>query len=225
MATAILQVRLGSTRLPGKALLPILEKPMVWYTIQSLKISPAVERIVLAIPDNPKDEPLVKLARECDVNWIRGSEDNVLQRFYQAALKFKDDYYFRCTGDNPIIDVENPKRTLSHLKAHNLHYVVENGLPKGSVVEGFTFNALEKAYREGKSPEDIEHVTWYIKKSGRFNIAFIKPPQELIWPQLRLTVDYPEDFQRIKYIIQHLYKGGIPPFSKVLAFVRKEKLN
>ena len=225
MATAILQARVGSTRLPGKALMPILGKPMLQYTIESLKCSPVVERIVLAIPDKTADDPLVDLAEQCGIDCFRGSENNVLQRFYQAALEFRDRYYFRATGDNPILDIDNPTRTLSFLKAHNLDYVMERGLPMGAVVEGFTFASLERAFREGSSPEDIEHVTWYIKKSGTFNIAFIDSPEELVWPQLRLTVDYPEDFRRVVFIIEHLYKEKIPAFRDVIDFARKKEIN
>jgi spore coat polysaccharide biosynthesis protein SpsF len=220
MATVILQARVGSTRLPGKALIPILGKPMTWYTIETLKRSPVVNRIVMAVPDKAEDDPLVELANECGIDWFKGSEMNVLQRFYQASLKFKDQYYFRATGDNPIIDYEDPGRSLDYLICHHLDYVQERGMPVGAVVEAFTFDALERAYKEGTSPEDIEHVTWFIKKSGRFNIKYINAPPELCWPQLRLTVDYPEDFQRISYIIEHLYKEKIPTFKEIIDFAR-----
>jgi spore coat polysaccharide biosynthesis protein SpsF (cytidylyltransferase family) len=96
-------------------------------------------------------------------------------------------------------------------------------MPIGAVVEAFTFDALERAYKEGTSPEDIEHVTWYIKKSGQFNIKYIDAPSKLCWPQLRLTVDYPEDFQRVSYIIEHLYKEKIPPFKEIIDFARQKK--
>jgi spore coat polysaccharide biosynthesis protein SpsF len=221
MATVILQARVGSTRLRGKALMPILHKPMLWYTIETLKRSEVINRIVLAIPENPADDPLETLAKDCRIDLFRGSEVNVLQRFYQASLKFKDSYYFRATGDNPIIDYKNPGRILDHLMAHHLDYVSESGLPLGTVVEAFTVDALERAYNEGTSPEDIEHVTWYMKKSGKFRTQFIPGPPELCLPQLRLTVDYPEDFERVSSIIQHLYKNGVPPFEEIIGYMKK----
>jgi spore coat polysaccharide biosynthesis protein SpsF (cytidylyltransferase family) len=223
MATAILQSRVGSTRLPGKALMPILGKPMTWYAIETLKRSPAVDRIVLAVPDKTEDDALVALAQECGIDWFKGSELNVLQRFHEASLQFPDRYYFRATGDNPIIDYQNPQRTLSHLIRQELDYVQERGLPVGAVVEVFSAEALERAYREGSSAEDLEHVTWYMKKSGRFRMQYIDAPARLCWPQLRLTVDYPEDFQRVSRIIRHLYRERIPEFSEVIAFAREEQ--
>lgn len=196
---------------------------MLGYTIDTLKHSPVASRIVLAIPEGTENDPLVAVATEYGINCFRGSESNVLERFYNASLMFKDDYYFRATGDNPIIDAQNLQRSLDHLIKENLDYVMESGLPLGAVVEAFTAEALERSFREGSSPEDLEHVTWYMKKSGRFHIHIIQGPPELRFPQLRLTVDYPEDFKRVSYIIEHLYKDGIPPFEEVINFVKTRK--
>ncbi len=223
MATVILQARVGSTRLPGKALKTFLGKPMLWYTIETLKCSPVVDRIVLAIPQTSQDDPLVDLAAACNINCFRGSQEHVLERCYFAALAYPDLYYFRATGDNPILDYDDPRRALDYLQAHHLDYCQEKGMPVGTVVEAFTFAALERAYKEGSSPEDIEHVTWYIKKSGLFQIAFPHAPVELQMPELRLTVDYPEDFKRVEYFIENLYKEGIPPFKEIITLAKKIK--
>lgn len=212
---------MGSTRLPGKALKTIRDKPMLQYTVESLKLSPAVDRIVMAIPDKPEDDILGELAEKWDIQWFRGSESDVLKRSYEAALKFKDDYYFRATGDNPIIDYQNPERILNYLQAHRLDYVSETGLPLGCALEVFTFEALERAHFEGTGQEDREHVTWYIKNSGLFRIKYIKGPPELYMPKLRLTVDYPEDFHRVAHIIENLYSNTIPPFIDIIDYAGK----
>jgi len=166
--TAIIQARMGSSRLPGKAMMNMGGKPLLWYVIATLKQSPAVRQIVVAVPDTPADHVLLELARQMGVQAFGGSEENVLERFYLAARAFPDDYYFRATGDNPILDSANPERSLRYLITHRLDYACEDKLPVGCVVEAFTANALEKSFCEGTSPEDIEHVTWYIKKSGKF---------------------------------------------------------
>lgn len=221
MATILLQARVGSTRLPGKAMKTILGKPMLHYTVETLKQSSAADRIVMVIPTNPKDDLLVDFAEKAGVRWFRGSEENVLERFYRASLQFKDDYYFRATGDNPIMDYGNPQRLLTALVKHKCDYTAEQGMPLGSVVEAFTFNALERCFKEATKEDDKEHVTLYIKKSGRFNVRFIGAPPEYNYPKLRLTVDYPEDFQRAASIIEGLYSGEIPPFKKVIDFSKK----
>ncbi|MCX6584661.1 MAG: glycosyltransferase family protein [Candidatus Aminicenantes bacterium] len=222
MATVLLQARVGSTRLPGKALLPILDKPMLHYTVETLKLSPGVDRVVLAIPVNPADDPLVDFAREHAVDCFRGSEANVLERFYRASLQFKDSFYFRATGDNPVLDYRHPRRLLDHLIASQCDYTGERGMPLGSAVEAFTFGALEKCFKEATSEADLEHVTLYMKQSGRFNVQYFDAPEECFYPQLRLTVDYPEDFQRVSCIIAHLYKEKIPLFEEVIAFSKKQ---
>ena len=230
MATVILQARIGSTRLPGKALMPILGKPMLFYTVETLKKSPAADRIVLAIPDNPKDDPLVALSREWGIDCFRGSEPDVLERCYLASLQFKDKYYFRATGDNPVLDYSNLRRLLAVLEDKNnpgttknsYDYVVEKGLPLGAGVEAFTFEALERCYNEAHAQDDREHVTLYMKKSGTFNALRIDAPPGFRYPGLRLTVDYPEDFQRAVAIIENLYADrSIPPFEKVIEFCKR----
>ena len=215
---------MGSTRLPGKALRPILHKPLLCYAIETLKRSPVIDRIVLAIPDSSGNEPLFNFACQNRIDIFTGSESNVLKRFYDASRIFEDDIYFRATGDNPIIDYNNPKRSLDVLLKENLDYAAESGLPVGSIVEVFTRDALERTYIEGKSPEDIEHVTWYMKKSGKFKIRFFPAPPELTHPGIRLTVDYEEDFKRVTTIIETLYKDEIPPFKAVVDFVTSSQL-
>lgn len=222
MATVLLQARMGSTRLPGKALLPILDKPMLHYTVETLKLSPVVDRVVLVIPVNPADNPLADFAREHSLDCFRGSEENVLDRLYQASLQFKDSYYFRATGDNPILDYQHPQRLLDHLMKSRCDYAGERGMPLGSAVEAFTFGALGQCFKEATSKVDLEHVTLYMKQSGRFNVQYINAPAECFYPQLRLTVDYPEDFQRVTFIIDHLYKEKIPLFEEVIAFSKKQ---
>ncbi|HLP46711.1 MAG TPA: NTP transferase domain-containing protein [Candidatus Kapabacteria bacterium] len=222
MATVLLQARLGSVRLPGKVLLPILGKPMLHYTVETLKLSPAVDRVVLVIPMNPADDPLVDFALQHDIPCFRGSEQNVLDRFYRAACLFKDRYYFRATGDNPILDYGHPQRLLTHLIERGCDYTGERGMPVGSVVEGFTFEALEKCFKEAAAVEDLEHVTLYMKRSGRFNVSYIDAPAACYLPQLRLTVDYREDFERVTGIIEDLYREKVPLFEEVIAFSKKQ---
>lgn len=218
MATVLLQARTGSTRLPGKAMKTIMGKPMLYYTVETLKRAPGVDRVVLVIPTNPKDDPLVEFAEELGVYCFRGSELNVLERFYRASLEFKDQYYFRATGDNPVVDYENPGRLLSALVEGGYEYVAERGMPLGSVVEAFTAGALEKCYKEAVKPDDIEHVTLYIKRSGRFNVRIIEAPAAYRYPGLRLTVDYAADFLRAVSVIENCYMHGIPSFKEIIKF-------
>lgn len=224
MATVILQARLGSTRLPGKASMEIMGQPMLYYTVASLKQAPGVDRVVLAIPDNPKDDELVVWAEEWGIDCFRGSEPNVLERFFWAGLVYRDEYYFRATGDNPVLDCENPGRLLQLLKETGCDYAAEKGMPLGSAVEAFTFDALDRCYSLAKSEEDREHVTLFMKRKENrdtFDVRFPDAPEEYRYPGLRLTVDFQEDFDRAAEIIGNLYGDGIPPFGKIIEFAHE----
>ena len=221
MATVLLQARTGSTRLPGKAMKEIMGKPMLFFTVETLKRASGVERVVMVIPTNPADDILEEYAKKWGVHCFRGSEFNVLERFYLASLEYRDSYYFRATGDNPVLDSENPGRLLKALMEGDCDYAVERGMPLGSVVEAFTFGALEKCYNEATREDDIEHVTLFIKRSGRFKVQYIDAPEEYHFPKLRLTVDYPEDFERASFIIENLYRNNIPSFKEVIDLANK----
>lgn len=223
MATVILQARSGSTRLPGKALMKVLGRPMVWYSVATLRQAPGVSRIVMAIPDNSRDDILAEYAAEWGVFCFRGSEEDVLSRFQGAARAFPDQFYFRATGDNPILDIANPGRLLAVLQETGCDYAAERGLPLGSAVEGFTAEALERCHVQAVAPEDREHVTLFMKRPENgvhFRPRFPPAPPEYTFPKLRLTVDYPEDFQRASEIITALYSGGVPEFSIILDYAR-----
>ncbi len=222
MATVLLQARMGSSRLPGKVMKPILGKPMLYYTVETLKKSTVIERIVLATSGKKTDDVLVDFARDNGIDIFRGSEDNVLERFYLAAKQYPDDYYFRSTGDNPIIDYQNPLRMLTYLKEGGYDYICERGMPVGAVLETFTSEALERCFNEAETADDREHVTLYMKNSGRYKAGFNEAPGAFRFPELRLTVDYPEDFQRATEIIEAIYAEGIPPFKKVIDFATQK---
>jgi spore coat polysaccharide biosynthesis protein SpsF len=222
MATAILQARIGSSRLPGKTLMEMGGKPMLWHAATTLRTSPGVDTLVLAVPEGERDDPLERLSGEWGVACVRGPEDDVLSRFVRAAEAFPDDFYFRATGDNPVLDRDNPLRTLRFLREKRADYVCEAGLPLGTLVEGFTREALLRTQREAAQPYDREHVTMYMKKSGRFHAAFPACPPDRRWPELSLTVDTAEDFARVRTVVESLYGNGVPDFLKVIDFFREK---
>jgi len=215
-AIALLQARTGSKRLPGKALLEVSGRPLLWYVVQALKNSPAVGTIVLATSDTQADDRLTELAASWGIESFRGSENDVLSRMAGAARRFPAPYYFRATGDNPLIDTENPRRTLRRLIENALDYCAEKGLPHGAIVEAFTAEALQRADQEAFSAADREHVTTYIKQSPAFSKAFPQAPAELRFPSLSLSVDTAEDFSRVASILLELYREKPPTFREVL---------
>lgn len=197
-AGIVLQARMASTRLPGKALMPIGREPLVAHCLRRL-VAAGVARVVLATTDRPEDDPLTAVAAQLGVPVLRGEADDVLGRMLAAAEAFDLDPVVRATGDNPAVDVQAPGRVLEALRASRADYVVEQGLPYGAAVEAVTREALRTAAREASDPADREHVTiWVKRQTGRLRLLYPDAPAPLRRPDLRLTVDVPEDLAYVR---------------------------
>jgi len=226
MIVAIVQARMGSTRLPGKVMMKILGKPMLWHLIQRLKSSKLINRIVLAVPDKEIDRMLLRVAEETGVDSFAGSEDDVLDRYYHAARKYKAETIVRITGDCPLIDPEIVDKTIRYyLENKDELSFVHNGLsyPDGiAETEVFSFAALEKAWKEAKLASEREHVTSYMwKNSDLFRSATLEYKEDL--SNLRLVVDDEKDFQLVSEIFKNLYKKDkIFHFNDILDFLKEK---
>jgi spore coat polysaccharide biosynthesis protein SpsF len=218
----ILQARVGSKRLPSKSLLKILGKPLIFYAIQNLKAS-EIGPVILAVPDTKENETLCEIAKQQKIECIRGSEKDVLARYMLAAEEFPSRYYIRATGDNPLVDSEAPKRLYNYIVHHKLDYACEKGIPLGGGVEIFTKDALLKAFKNAVSSDDREHVTLFIKNNPHlFKISYVQVPDELNFPNLRVTVDYEADFKFVKsFLIKH-YQGFAFKMTNIIDLLKKE---
>jgi spore coat polysaccharide biosynthesis protein SpsF len=194
----LLQARMASTRLPGKALEHIAGRPLLEHCLRRL-MAGGVARVVLATTTLEEDAPLCDLATRLGVAVYRGSDADVLDRMAKAAEAFDLDPVVRATGDNPAVDVDAPRRALATLRALRVDYVCEDGLPYGAAVEAVTRDALVRAAREARDPDDREHVTTWVKRRGDlWNLAFPAAPAPLRRPELRVTVDTPADLEYVR---------------------------
>jgi spore coat polysaccharide biosynthesis protein SpsF len=197
-AGIILQARVGSTRLPRKALEPIGGVTLVERCLRRLMWS-GVADVVLATTTLAEDDVLAAMGRRLGVAVFRGDEDDVLGRFVEAARAFNFDPIIRATGDNPCVDLLAPVRTLEALQTTGVDYVVEEGLPVGACVEGVTRTALRYAAETATEARDREHVTTYIKRRrGFFTFAEVDAPAALRRPELSVTVDTHADLQWVR---------------------------
>jgi spore coat polysaccharide biosynthesis protein SpsF len=197
-AGILLQARLASTRLPGKALEHIEGRPLLEHCLRRL-VSAGVARVVLATTMLEEDGVLCDLATRLGVAVYRGSDADVLGRMARAAEAFDLDPVIRATGDNPAVDIDAPGRALAALRSLHADYVCEDGLPHGAAVEAVTREALVRAAREARDPDDREHVTTWVKRRGDlWNLAFPAAPAPLRQPELRLTVDTPADLAYVR---------------------------
>jgi len=210
----LLQARMASTRLPGKALELIEDRPILEHCLGRL-VAAGVGRVVLATTTLEEDTVLCDLATRLGVAVFRGSDTDVLGRMAGAAEAFDLDPIIRATGDNPAVDIDAAERSLGALNGLHADYVCEDGLPYGAAVEAVTREALMRAAREARDPDDREHVTtWVKKRSDLWNLAFPAPPMPLRRPALRVTVDTPADLAYVRSLFARA--GGGQPSLRAL---------
>ncbi len=208
---AFLQARIGSNRLPGKVLLKIREKSLLERAIWRLRMAGTIDGIIVLTTILEEDDAIVLEAERLEVAVHRGPELDVLKRFQQAARRFKPEIIVRATADNPLIDIGSVDRIVRAIRASDLEYCVENGLPVGAATEAITAGALERSDLESRDPGHREHVTLYVKENlNKFRVAFLSPPDALCRPDLRITVDTPEDFLFVEELILALPEGDTP---------------
>lgn len=207
LIAGIIQARMGSTRLHGKAMIHIMGKPILWHIVERLKKSSLIEKIIIATTTNKEDKTILEFATKHNIECFSGSEEDVLDRFYQVAQKFDVEVIVRVTGDCPLIDPEVVDRAIALFINNNLDYVsntIECTYPDGLDVEVFSKQALTKAWQEAKNFSEREHVTPYIWKHPQiFKIRGIKSEENL--SHLRWTIDESQDLKFIKKIYEELY--------------------
>ncbi len=211
MIVAIIQARIGSTRLPNKVFKDLCGRPLIWHVVDRLKYSKKINKIILATTHNPLDDTLVKWAENEQVAYFRGSEENVLSRFYEAANKSKADIIVRITADDPFKDPEIIDQVIDLLQNKNLDFAYNNlppSFPEGLDTEVFTYAALEQAYKNSKDVFEQEHVTQYFyRHPDQFSHGNIFHSKDI--SHLRWTIDTPNDFKLALFVYKMLYKEGM----------------
>lgn len=206
---AIIQARLTSNRLPKKILCNVNEKPLLWHVVERVKQARMINFIVLAIPDSPSNDELDFLIKKMGLNLFRGSENDVLSRYYHAASQYEADIIVRITSDCPLVDPKIIDETIKqHVRDGNDYTAigVEGGFPRGLDIEVFNFNSLQIAYRKAVEKSEREHVTLFIYQNPKlFRIHFIEASGTLRRPDVRLTVDTEEDLLLVREIYSALY--------------------
>ena len=205
----IAQARMTSTRLPGKVLKTVLGKPLLTYFVERLRRVTLANQIIIATTTNASDEPIVQLCRAINVGFTRGSEEDVLSRYYDAAVVAKADTVVRVTSDCPLIEPALVDETIRFFQEDPscFDYVsnsLENTYPLGMGVEVFSFQALQESHFEATQKPEREHVTPFLyTHPKRYRIGEIRSPRDL--SRHRWTVDTPEDMTLITHIIESLY--------------------
>ncbi|MGI0060961.1 MAG: cytidylyltransferase domain-containing protein [Nitrosotalea sp.] len=228
---AVVQTRMGSTRLPGKVMKEICGKPMLSLMLERLSHSKLIDEIIVATTYNKNDDIIYDLAKKYKYPVFRGSEFDCLDRHYQAAKQFGARYVAKITPDCPLIDPEVTDKVIGYfLKNSNNYDYVSNAhsatFPDGLDVEIFHLSALEAAWKEAKNPSHREHTTTYIwSQPTKFRIGnVVMDNGKNLFMQERWTVDFQEDFEFVKAIYENLYHSGrIFLMNEILEFLEKRK--
>lgn len=224
MILAILQARLSSTRFPGKVLKPLLGEPMLSRQIERLGRSKNFDKLIVATSLDPSDDALEQFCRKEGLDCFRGSLEDVLDRFYQAALPYAPEHVVRLTGDCPLIDPELVDRIIAYHIEGGFDYAsntLEPTYPDGLDAEIFRFDALRRAWQEAVLPSTREHVTIYMYKHPElFRLGVYRGTTNM--SNLRWTVDEPDDLSLVEAIYSALYPSN-PGFTtgEILAFLDK----
>lgn len=201
---AIVQARMGSTRLPNKVMKPIGGVPMIELLLSRLSKSTEINKIVLATSTDQLNDPLVEHVMGLGFDCVRGSENDVLERFLVAARQHAADVVVRITGDCPLIDPRLVDQAIVKFKKSGVDYLSNTNpptYPDGLDTEVFTLEALERAGRETQEVFDREHVTPYLRRPGLFEVGGISHSSDL--SNLRWTVDEPVDFDVVNSVFDH----------------------
>jgi len=219
----IIQARLGSTRLPRKVLLNLdKSNSTLYYVINQLKSCKKIDKIVVATTDLKEDNLIEEFVKNLAVDCFRGNEKDVLDRYYSCAKEFGFDYIVRITADCPLIDPEIVDKIIESFDSDKEDYIsntLKNTFPKGLDTEVFTFEALERAWRESELPSDREHVTYFIRNNSSFKIKNFKNDNDL--SKFRWTLDEKEDLEFIREILKRIQKRPVL-MSDVISVLEKE---
>jgi len=214
---AIVQARMGSTRLPNKVMKLILGKTMIEILLKRLSQSSEIDQIVVATPSTQCDLPLVSHVQSLGYECVRGSENDVLSRYVKAAKVFDADVVVRITGDCPLVDSRLVDECISRFRSVGVDYfsnIQPPSYPDGLDIEITTRTALEIAFKLSKQSFDREHVTPFIQRSNHFKKASLNNDQDL--SNHRWTVDEPEDFEVICQVFEHFYPDIYFSWNRVL---------
>jgi len=202
---AIIQARMNSSRLPGKVLLPLMGKPVLEHVVLRLKHAATLNNIVIATSTEVADNAIALWTQTNNVDYYRGSLNDVLDRYYQAACLYKADAIVRITSDCPVIDPYIVDEVVVGFEEGEFDaYSLSGEFPDGLDCQVFSFEAIEKAWKEATLPSEREHVGPYIEKHPElFNLGSLQKFYNL--GHLRFTIDEGRDYELLQQIYNELF--------------------
>lgn len=221
---ATVQARMGSTRLPGKVLMDLGGESVLARVVGRLRRAKLVDKIVIATTDTAEDDAIIAECGKLGVAWFRGSEGDVLDRYYQTALAFDAGAVVRITSDCPLIDPDLVDETIKQFQDRSTDYAsnaIERTHPRGLDVEVFTIAVLKSAWQNAKQPYEREHVTPYLYEHPElFRLESVVGTPD--YSQHRWTLDTAEDLQLLRAIYDRFDNHDDFTWQDVIALMEHE---
>lgn len=201
----IIQARMGSSRLPGKVLMPMGSTENLMYVTERCKKIRGINEVIVATSTLPQDDVVEEWCKEHDLPYFRGSEDDVLDRYVQAAKLYNPDYVIRVTADCPFVDYEMASEMVALMNEKQVDIIdLASELPRGLAVEVISYKALLYIHQHGQENRHREHVTYYAYEfKEEFTRASYKASEERIHPELRITLDTDADYELLSNVAKH----------------------
>ena len=203
---------MGSSRLPGKVMMPLAGKPLLLRMYERVAAANYIDTIIIATTEEDDDDPIVSLCKENGIKYYRGNSTDLLDRHYKAALLFKPDAVVKIPSDCPLIDPNIIDKVLKYyIDNQNKFDFVSNlhpaSFPDGNDVEIFSASALKDAWLNAKKELEREHTTPYFwENPDKFNVGNVEWESGKDYSMtLRFTIDYKEDYEFIKRVYEELY--------------------
>lgn len=222
---AIIQARMGSTRLPGKVLMDIAGHPMLWHVVKRTEAATCIDSVVVATSTGKSDDEIENFCKENKITCFRGSETDVLDRYYQAALKNQADVVFRITSDCPLVDPQVLDTIAERYFESSCDYAsntIRYTYPEGLDAELFSMAALTQAHQEAKEKSDREHVTPFIKNSRHFKKVSVENSDDYSQDNYHWSVDRKSDLEFVQNVFNSIKNHSNFGFNEVLKLIKKK---
>jgi len=217
----IIQARMGSTRLPGKVLLPLGDTVVLDYVVRRCRTDPRIADVIVATSVLKQDDLIREWCDRHGVTCFSGSEDDVLSRYYECAAPYVPDYVIRVTSDCPFVDYGMIGGIIDTVERERCDIVLADGeLPRGLWSEIVSFEALGRMYEIGRLPRHREHVTYYAYEfPEQFHRVTYAVPSALLHPHLRITLDTPEDYELLCRVADRFRGNPMVEAERVVAYL------
>lgn len=231
---AIIQARMGSTRLPGKVMLPLADEHVITHDVRRVKSAEHVTKTVVATSKRTADDIIARYASRAGADVFRGSESDVLSRIYDTACSVDADVVVRITGDCPLINPETIDTIVREVTEGGVQYatnIFERTFSRGLDVEAFTFESFQRVHEEATEPHHREHVTpYYREQEDLFSIKNVTSEDVFDEPQfqnrgdIRLTLDEANDYEVLRMIYENVPFDDILPIREAIRYVDENDL-